>query len=234
MSTAHASSPIATGDLSATPFGHLALYLYRKSSSGTLLVSDGAGREALVLFHEGRARAARLTDPAPDLMSGLLPLCAWVEGGYAFYDEDLLHGDAGVPKGEIDPYLLIARSAVDHARDDIVDAVLAHMGSELLRIEPGRDLKRLSLSPRDTVLVDLIRAAPATIGDLCEQSPLGARHTRRLLYVLIATHMVTPYKDRKNNSSGRQSLHQSRYRLARWRTFHSSSRLRSTRLASRA
>lgn len=200
MSATPEQQPVARGSLAETPFGHLAIYLYRRTSSGTLLLAGRAGNEALVRFQQGKAVAARLPWGAPRLLDALLPLCGLTDGEFSFFEENLLAGRDGVLTGVVDPYEMLVASLRDHARDDMVEAVLERYKGGKLRLQPGRDLNRLRLSDEIRPLLELIRAAPATAEELVKLSPLRATTTKRMLYALVVTHMISPHEDRNQEA----------------------------------
>jgi tetratricopeptide (TPR) repeat protein len=199
------SSLVASGTLGETPFSHLMLYLYRREQSGTLVITDPTGVESRVRIHHGRAIMAQLTAPASDMASGLAPLCSLPDGQFAFYAQALL--ERPTIAGQLDPYEMMgAAFHGGHLRDDMAKEVVERFGDTPLRLKPGRELQRLKLRRDVTPLLDLIRAAPATASELLAQSPLSAAMTRRLLYLLIVTHMLAPYTDRKGEAYQSQAI----------------------------
>ena len=198
--------PIANGTLAETPLCHVALYLYRRNSSGTLVIDAGKRTETRIRFARGRPVAARIPFAREGLLACLLPLCGLRAGVFEFFEADLVgEDDNDVVQGVVDPYELITASLDEHGRDDMVDALLTRFADTKLRIQPGRDLERLRLPPRDRTLLELIRAAPASPRDLIAQAPLPQLRTRRLLYVLIATHMVSPHQERDDSDNNYRS-----------------------------
>src|SRR5262249_11934930 len=127
-------------------------------------------------------------------LDALLPLCALGDGEYAFYEHDEIGADEEALTGVIDPYSLLVASLSDHARDDMVEAVLQRYAESKLRLQPGRDLERLGLKPNDKPLLELVRAAPATPPELIADSPLPKLRTRRLIYALIVTQTISPHE----------------------------------------
>jgi tetratricopeptide (TPR) repeat protein len=97
-----------------------------------------------------------------------------------------------VLSGVADPYELLFASLDEHAREDMVEAVLRRFAGKILRLVPGRDIDRLRLQPSHKPLLELIRAAPATLDELIAQAPLPAATSRRLLYALLACNVVAP------------------------------------------
>lgn len=192
------SEPIARGTLAETPLCHVALYLYRRTNSGTLVIDGGKRTEVRIRFARGRPIAARMPFAREGLLACLLPLCGLRAGVFEFFEDDLVGDGEDVVQGVVDPYEMISASLEDHARDDMVDELLGRFASTKLRIQPGRDLDRLRLSGRDKTLIELIRAAPATPRELIEQAPIPKLRTRRVLYALLATHMVSPHQDRED------------------------------------
>jgi tetratricopeptide (TPR) repeat protein len=211
----------ATGTLRETPFCHLLIYVYRRSSSGTLVLAHAAG-QALIAFTRGRPTRARVPWAAHDLSEALLPLCGEEQGTFAFFDEDLLAGVLDAIAGNVDPYTLLAASLSGHAREDVIQNVLQRYRGSRLRLPPHREIERLRLDPIDQQLLELIRAAPATPEELLAQSPLGEERTRRLIYALIVTQMVVPHDEQtqqtvvtNQTAGGRPSL-PSRKSSAAW------------------
>lgn len=211
-------APLASGSLVETPFAHLMLYLYRQAGAGTLHVRSGSGAEVLVRVQGGRPTAARSTEarstePGADLMQLLLPACGFKSGEFAFYAGDLLDAPAGEPsssplsqalasapliRGELDPYALLYASLREHARDDMVDGVLARYPRATLALPADRDVSRLQLDEGDQAIVDALRHKPATVDAIVMSSPLPGLHTRRLLYALLVTHMLAPQEARSS------------------------------------
>jgi hypothetical protein len=189
--------PVARGTLAETPLCHVALYLYRRNSSGTLIIDSGKRTETRIRFARGRPVAARIPFAREGLLLCLLPLCGLRAGIFEFFEADLVgESEDEIVQGVVDPYELITASLDEHCRDDMVEALLTRFADTKLRIQPGRDLQRLRLPSRDGALLELIRAAPASPRELIAQAPLPQLRTRRLLYVLIATHMVSPHQER--------------------------------------
>jgi tetratricopeptide (TPR) repeat protein len=178
------------------------MYLYRQSGAGTLFVRSDSGAEAWVSVQNGRAVAARTTDGGADLLQALLPACGFMTGEFAFYDGDHLEtvdgSLSGAPTitGSLDPYSLLYASLRDHARDDMVDAVLARYPFAKLSLPRDRDVDRLNLDEDDKAVVDSLRLTPASIDEVTMSSALPGLHTRRLLYALLVTHMLTPEETR--------------------------------------
>jgi hypothetical protein len=201
MSATPAREPVAQGSLAETPLCHLGLYLYRRNTSGTLLISNATGNlEASVRVEQGRPVAARFATPALTLLDGLVPLCGLRDGGFSFFDVDLMATAENLVTGAVDPYALLVASLREHAREDMVEAILKRYQGSKLRIQPGRDLERLGLQATDKPLIELIRAAPAAPEELVAQSPLPAQRTRHLVYALIVTHMVTLHEERNRET----------------------------------
>jgi hypothetical protein len=195
-------APVANGSLAETPFAHLMLYLYRQAGAGTLYVRSSGGAELLIRVHGGRPIAARTTEPASTLMHALLPACGYRIGEFAFYEGDHMAAvdgplaSSGSIEGTLDPYALLYASLREHARDDMVDAVLARYPNVKLTLPPDRDVTRLGIDETDQALVDALRAKPASIDELLMSSPLPGLHTRRVLYAMLVTHMLAPQEMR--------------------------------------
>jgi tetratricopeptide (TPR) repeat protein len=185
------------------------LYLYRQAGAGTLHVRGEQG-EAVVRVRQGRPVAARATlpdMPSGDLLQLLLPLCGWRSGVFAFYASDMLEtlntealAQSAVVTGALDPYALLYASIHEHARDDMVDGVLARYPSNLLSVPLDRDIGRLGLNEQDRAFAEGLRRAPATVAAAVAGAQLASRHARRLLYALLVTHMLAPDEERGGDS----------------------------------
>ena len=97
------------GSLRATPFAAVLVELLGPQKTGTLRILDGQGQpQELIRIEAGLPVAARVLHAEASLMQGLVPLCARVEGDYAFVEgsDQVGHG-ADVVVGRIDPLSLI-------------------------------------------------------------------------------------------------------------------------------
>lgn len=191
--------PEAEGSLAETPFAHLLLYLYRQAGNGTLRVLTPEGAEIWVRFRRGRPVAARSEERASTIEEALLPPCKLTDGSFQFYASDLMRDGGPVLTGMVDPYALLYASMTDHARDDMVHAVLARYPNVRLALPPQRDLGRLRLRDEDQDLVHQLRAGPCTVDELVSRSKLPELQAKRLVYTLLVTHMVAPDEDRSGN-----------------------------------
>ena len=180
---------------------HLVLYLYEQASSGTLIIISPTGQQSRIQFNDGRPVAGRFPHASAGLEAGLMPLFGYPSGGYAFYTENLLPSGPGVHRGDVDPLALAAKSLEVYCRDDIVDALLLRYGTHPMRLQPGRPLERLQLVGRAKGLVELLRASPDTVENLLAGSPLDRKPSRRILYLLVVTKMVAPYKAKEGGDS---------------------------------
>lgn len=184
-----APEPVAQGEIAKTPFAHILLHLHDKGSSGTLVLwpDESAPRgQDRILFADGWPVAARLLERAAALDRGLLPLFARKSGVYAFYKANLVGDDA--LRQQVDPLLILAASLRGSARDDVVDGYVSALGdASLVRFRPSVDIRRFQLQPKEAAFVDVIRAGPATVGELISQCELGPVMGRRLLYLLLVT-----------------------------------------------
>jgi hypothetical protein len=184
------SRPSAQGSLAKTPFAHLILYLYQRRSSGTLIVHAliaGARSETKVLFHRGRAVAANLAQPAAALDQGLMPLCAALDGQFAFHESDLVGSGPSISTGMFDPLAFVAEAARRNARPDVVDDVIGKFAHATLALQPAMDLSRLSLTEEEARFAEPLTLGPVTIDGLCEAGELEPAAARRLVYVLLIT-----------------------------------------------
>ena len=191
--------PLAQGELARTPFAHVLFYIQRERLGGTLVIWDptveGKPTQDRVRFHDGRAVAGRLARRTSRLDRGLLPLFRRREGPYAFYqDVDLVGTSDAVRQGNVDSLPLIAASLRGSSRDDIVDHVVDAFGGATLRLVPGVDLERLQLLDEEEILVELLRAEPATVAKLTQTMPLDRQRVRRLIYLLALTKAVEKWK----------------------------------------
>lgn len=191
MSQGAAPKATAQGTLRKTPFAHLLLYVHNRRLSGTLAVWPEVAEQGKskaqdrVLFSGGEPVALKPVDPTvTDVMEGLMGLFQRTAAPYAFYEGQNWLGKEGVLEQHIHPYAVLARGVHDHARDDIVDAVLSKLGDRPLRMRPGVPLERLGLESKERAFVDTLRAAPAGVDDLVSSAELPANHARRLLYLL--------------------------------------------------
>lgn len=204
--TEQALNPIAEGDLIKTPVMHLLLYLEERQSTGTLVIASPTNQKSVIRLLEGRPVAGRFPHRARNLEDGLLPLCGYTGGAYGFFRADLLSSGPGVHEGVVDVFTLAARSLAKYARDDVVDGLLARYGNHPMRLQPGRPIDRLRLSGREKGLLDLLRASPDTVANLTKFSPLDERMSRRVLYLLIVTKMVAPYRVRPSMESNQSDV----------------------------
>jgi tetratricopeptide (TPR) repeat protein len=149
-----------------------------------------------VRFERGRILAARVPAPAERVLDAVLPLCGKTTGSYAFYAENLFGDQEGVLEGVVDPYVMLAASLAEHARDDMVEAVLRKYEDDRVRLVVGRDLNRLALGPEAKPLIDLLRASPWAPDELIQQCGLPKQTAARILYALFVTHMVAPHEAR--------------------------------------
>ena len=186
--------PVATGNLAKTPFVHLVLYLYQHRGSGTLIVRTKAG-EHRVLFHRGRAVAARVPQPsaAAAIDQALMPLSALVLGDFEFHEADLVGSGPSVLTGMFDPFLFVAESARKLARPEIVAGLLAKYVAVPLRLESGSELSRLCLTPEEQRFIHpLLQGDTVSIETLLARSQLTEDAARRILYVLLITRSIGP------------------------------------------
>jgi hypothetical protein len=186
-----AGKPRAQGRLEATPFVHLVLYLHRERSSGTLVVAYD-GRETKIVFRDGLAVAARPVVRASGLQQGLLPLCSLRDGTFAFFDDNLLANSEGAVRGTFDPMTFVFESLREHARDDIVDAILQRYRGLPLRPTADANPRRFGLRARELRLFDMLAARPATVEELLQHTILEEREARRLLYLLVIGKQLEP------------------------------------------
>lgn len=201
MSDAHLQ-PVASGDLARTPFAHLVLYLYQRRSSGTLVIRMSKA-EQRVLFHRGRAVAARVPQPAAALDDSLIGLTGAAAGAFDFYESDLVGSGATVVTGMFDPFAFVLRAARNHVREETVDSVLGKYAGVALTLDNSTDWSRLSLSRDEQQLVAALRRAPSPTEALCAQLSMPRAAARRLLYGLLIIRAVLPESPQDSaNESG--------------------------------
>jgi len=183
--------PVATGNLAKTPFVHLVLYLYQHRSSGTLIVRTKTG-EHRVLFHRGRAVAARVPQPSAAIDQALMPLSALVLGDFEFHESDLVGSGPAVLTGMFDPFAFVVEAARKHARPEIVHGLLSKYVAVPLRLESGMELARLTLTPEELRFAQPLTRGAMTIESLLAQDALPAETARRVLYTLLITRAIGP------------------------------------------
>lgn len=197
-----APTPIAQGDLTATPFAHVLFQLHQRQLSGTLAIwpeGDAKGQDRIV-FDKGVPVGARFLDGAAALDRGLLQFFRRKTGPFAFYEADLVTD--GV-RGRADVYTVLAASTRGAMRDDAIDGVLAAFGDGPLRYKATVDRKRFQFLPKEEAFFDVVRASPATFRELVEMCELGPQAGRRLVYLLVLTQSLEPYAEpAKPRSSG--------------------------------
>ena len=207
------TQPVAQGTLANTPFAHLVLYIYQRRSSGTLVIRDAVdagpnaeGEPVAVLFHRGRAVAARVNAAADALDQALLPLCSWSDAAYEFFEEDLVGSGAAVVTGMFDPYAFVTEAARRHTREDVVDHVLARVAQTPLCVQPGMDLERLLLSSQESNFAEIMREGTATIDSLLASHKLPEASARRLLYALLVTKVIGAYAPANDTSASSSAV----------------------------
>lgn len=183
-----APSPVAEGTLASTPFAHLLMVLEQRKLTGTLAIwpeTERPGQDRL-LVRAGRIVAARLLEPSETLERSLLPLFRRTRAPYAFYEADLVGSGAGVQSEAIDTYALIAAGLRGGGRDEAQQQVLGAFEDDPVRIKAGLDAARFRLIPKETAVLDLLRAEPTSIGGLVSASG-EEKVARRVLYLLAIT-----------------------------------------------
>ncbi|HET6334279.1 MAG TPA: hypothetical protein VFG30_13745 [Polyangiales bacterium] len=200
------TQPVAQGTLANTPFAHLVLYIYQRRSSGTLVVRDAVGAPGValpsrdqrdepiaVLFHRGRAVAARVAAPAEALDQALLPFCSLRDATYEFFEDDLVGSGAAIVTGMFDPYAFVTEAARRYTRQDVVEHVLTRFAQTPLSVQSGMALDRLLLSSQESSFAEVLRDGTATIESLLATRRLPEPDARRLLYALLVTKVVGAY-----------------------------------------
>ena len=179
-------TPIAQGDLGATPLAHVIVSIVSKAMDGTLAVwpDEGVRGQDRIYFEGGRIRRAKLLSPGGSLERSLLPLFHRDGRPYAFYAEDLVGDDA--VSGSLDPLALVAAAIRGGIPDTVVDDVLGRYGDSKLRITRGSDLARLELIAKEQTFVEMFRAVPQSVEE-ARHSAGSEKIARRVLYLLAIT-----------------------------------------------
>ncbi len=208
MNASGPPSPVAEGQLSSTPFGHVLLYVEERKLTGTLAVwpevepgEEPPRGQDWIYFQAGTPIAARLLAHATALDRGMLPLFTRRNAPYAFYDVNLIGEGDEVLRGRVDPFALFAASLRGSAREDAIDGILARLGDTPLRMRRGVALDRFSFDRSEQAFIDLLRAAPAPISELLSGSGQD-RLARRLIHLLLVTHSVEAFEGSATPTGG--------------------------------
>lgn len=181
-----APTPIAQGELNASPLAHVMVSLVFKGIDGTLAVwpdeQDVRGQDR-IYFKNGRIRRAKILAPSGALDRSLLPLFRR-KSAYAFYEADLV-GEGGL-EGSLDPFALVAASLRGGFDDALVDGVLARYGDANLRISGAKELGRFEWIHKEQTFIEMFRAAPQSVQE-ATTSAGSAKVARRVLYTLAIT-----------------------------------------------
>ncbi len=205
------SRPVATaeGTLANTPFAHVLLYAAQQSLSGTLAVwpegstsGEPSGPPDRILMSAGIIVGARFAALASSLEMGMLSLFTRVEASYAFYgDQDLVGSGDETRTGKVDPFAIIAASLRGAARDDVVQEILARVEGRPLRVRANADVTRFALNPKEQIVVELLRAEPATADQIIASSGLPTKTAIRTLYLLVVTKTAEPFDQTRATGS---------------------------------
>lgn len=201
MSPAQQPQPRAQGDLGQTPLAHLVLYLYRQGLSGTLVIRRGV-LETQVLFRSGRAVAARGLARGSALHAGLVELCWAGAASYAFWDNDLIGSLEGATQGTVDPFQFVAESVRGSGYESVIASVVDRYEQVQLLAVPEADPKRFGLRGAEARVVEMLRVYPLTIDALAKRSLLDQDAVRRIVYLLLVTHMAAPSEASATSTSG--------------------------------
>jgi curved DNA-binding protein CbpA len=181
---AETPKPIAQGDLRKSPLVHVLASLYRKSATGTLVIwpESGQGGQDRIRFVSGLPTAARPVAPsAGSLLAVLEGMADRAAGAYAFYADDLV-GEGSV-RGSLEPARLFHSLVHATSRTDGFARVVAGRGDSLLRVKRGLTAQQLGLRQEEAEVLDVLRAAPTTVGDLVSRSG-RPDVARKLIYLL--------------------------------------------------
>ncbi len=186
-----APQPIASGDIATRPLEHLLFYVQQNQLSGTLVVwpadQTEPGQDRL-LFQQGRLRKAQLRTKVA-AVNGVIQLFERSRGVFAFYAEDVTTQDA--QRVSFDILALVTAGLRQYASRGVMP-LLRRFGGKHLRLRTNLPLPRFNFNPEELAVVQLLRAAPATVSRLCELSG-DPKTAERVIYVLALSKFLQPY-----------------------------------------
>ena len=105
------TEPTATGNLQATPFGHLLVYLLDRGLTGSLVLEEPSGNKHAIWFEAGAPAKVKTADPVTYLGQVLLEQRSITREVYertlqGALHERRLHGQVLLEVGAIDPQIL--------------------------------------------------------------------------------------------------------------------------------
>lgn len=193
--TSTVPEPVAEGNLSTSPFGHVLLSIQKKGLSGTLAVWPGDERpgQDRILFRSGAPAAGRFLEQAADLERAMLNLFHQYDSPYAFYEADLVGEGPGTLRGQVDILNLIATALRAEVPKDAIARVIRRLGTDRQRVKQGAPINRLGLQSNELAFVELMRAEPATASVLIEQFG-DPKLAQRMLYLLAIADCLEIYR----------------------------------------
>lgn len=106
---------------------------------------------------------------------------------YGFYEAlDFLERWGGPPV-PVEPLALIWRAIRSYETDERVQATLARIPAADLRLHPDAQVTRFGFSPREQVVIDLLRAKAQPLRALIESEVTDERSIQRVIYALAVT-----------------------------------------------
>lgn len=181
-----------SGRILTTPVAQLLFSAFDNRRSGTLVLAMPEDKRAELLFEDGYIIGARLPAPSLSLVAGVIPLCAAVDGQWAFYGASTHIGDdAGVLRGHVDPYAVISAALRGPFRTDVVDEVIARLDDRCVRLSEGAELDRFGLTRAEWTVVNALRGRSWSAEELMGAQLAPYRVVRRMLYLLHMTNRLS-------------------------------------------
>jgi curved DNA-binding protein CbpA len=113
------------------------------------------------------------------------------ESTYAYYDGfDALHGWGGEAMRGIDPLPMFWGLLRESAPRSHVDAALARVTGNSIRISKSANVVRLALGAEERAAVELLRVRPLSVAEFPRIAGLGEPEARLLIYLLLVTKQV--------------------------------------------
>lgn len=113
------------------------------------------------------------------------------EATYAYYDGfDALHGWGGDAMRGVDPLPMFWGLLRESAPRTHVDAALARVTGNSIRISKTANVVRLALGAEERAALELLRVKPLSVADFPKTAGLGEQEARLLVYLLLITKQV--------------------------------------------
>lgn len=184
------AKPTAQGTLGKTPFAHLLLYSHDRRLTGTLAIwpaqnaTGGRGQDRLFL-QEGSVVAVRCLSSHATAYDAVIGLFARSDGPYGFYaEQNLLGSSEDILRGAVDVYAALSHGILLHAREEVMDTLLARIGTRPLRVRSGLPIERFRLNVTQRAFVERLQRHKANLTDLMRESLVPGAEVRRLVYLL--------------------------------------------------